>query len=57
VAVDGKLLGKTPKSVRVSPGVHTVVIAGESERRVMSVNVEPGASKSVSASFEEEEED
>ena len=51
VAVNGRPLGKTPKTVRVSPGIYTVVLASDEGRRVTTVDVEPGATKSVSAKF------
>ena len=51
VAVDGKVLGRAPRSIRVSSGVHTVVIAGAKGRRVQTVRVESGRPRRVAARF------
>lgn len=51
VVIDGRPLGPTPKSVRLGPGRHTVVLVGPSGRRVQVVDVPPGGSKSVGARF------
>jgi hypothetical protein len=49
VAVDGRPLGATPKSIRVAPGSHTVVFASGSRRKVQRVVVKPGATANVGA--------
>ena len=52
VALDGRLLGSTPKSVTVAPGSHTVVFVhpelGEKEQ---AVTLDPGQDKTVRATF------
>lgn len=51
IIVDGRPLGMTPKSVRVSAGAHTIVFAGPSGRKVRSVNVAGGGTSSIHAKF------
>lgn len=51
IVIDGRPLGMTPKSVRVSPGNHTIVFVAGTDRKVESVNVPPGATLSVGAKF------
>jgi hypothetical protein len=50
VIVNGRPIGQTPKAVRVSPGPQTVVFFHpEFGRKVMSANLAPGETKSLSA--------
>ena len=50
VIVNGRPLGQTPKAVRVSPGPQTVVFFHpQFGRKVMSANLAPGETKSLSA--------
>jgi hypothetical protein len=51
VVVDGRPLGKTPQTLRVSAGRHTVVFVGEKGRRVQAVEVAPGERKALAAKF------
>jgi hypothetical protein len=50
VVVDGRPIGAAPRTVRLKPGTHTVVIAAADGRReVRSVTVSPGGTHSVGA--------
>jgi hypothetical protein len=51
VVVDGKVLGRAPRSIRVSSGVHTVVVAGPKGRKVQTVRIDKGRTRKVSARF------
>ncbi len=51
VVVDGKPIGMSPKTVRVSAGSHTIVFIGAEGRQVRSVNVKGGGSTSVAVKF------
>lgn len=52
VALDGRPLGTTPKSVTVAPGSHTVVfIHPELGQKEKAVTLAPGQDKTVSATF------
>jgi serine/threonine-protein kinase len=53
VALDGRSLGQTPKSVRASPGDHTVVFAHpELGERSHAVTLAPGEDRTIRATFE-----
>ncbi len=54
VVIDGKPMGHTPiMGIRVGPGVHTVVFNHpELGRKVTSVSVNPGATKTVAVRFQ-----
>lgn len=51
VLLDGKPVGKTPTRVTVSAGVHSVVLIHGNERKRASINVDPGANKTIKATF------
>jgi serine/threonine-protein kinase len=52
VALDGRPLGSTPKSVTVAPGSHTVVFAHpELGQKEQAVTLGPGQDKTVNATF------
>lgn len=52
VVVDGRPLGKTPTSISVAPGPHTVMfIHPEQGRRVVSVTVKPGETAVAAVRF------
>ena len=51
VAIDGRPVGMTPKTVRLSPGVHRVALIGPQGRRSQTVNVTAGRTTSVAISF------
>jgi hypothetical protein len=52
VVLDGKPLGMTPQSVRVSPGAHSVLfVHPELGRKQRSANVEAGARRSIAVAF------
>jgi hypothetical protein len=51
VAVDGRVLGRAPRSIRVSSGVHTIVVAGAKGRRVQVVRIDKGRTRRVAARF------
>jgi hypothetical protein len=51
VLLDGKPVGRTPTQVNVSAGSHSVVLIHEETRKRATINVEPGANKTIKASF------
>ena len=51
VLLNGKPIGRTPKQVRVSPGKHSIVLMHNDERKRATITLEPGANKTVKASF------
>jgi eukaryotic-like serine/threonine-protein kinase len=53
VALDGRALGPTPKSVTVAPGSHTVVfVHPELGQKEQAVTLDPGQDKTVRATFQ-----
>ncbi len=51
VLLDGRPVGKTPTRINVSAGKHSIVLIHANGRKRASVNVEPGADKTIKASF------
>jgi len=52
VVLDGRPLGKAPRTVEIAPGPHTVVfVHPERGRMSVSVNVSPGRTTNASANF------
>src|SRR5690606_40042238 len=51
VLLDGKPIGRTPTQVNVSAGSHSVVLIHEETRKRATINVEPGANKTIKAAF------
>jgi hypothetical protein len=51
VLLDGRPVGKTPTRVRVSAGVHSLVLIHGSERKRASITVDSGANKTIKATF------
>ncbi len=51
VLLDGRPVGKTPTRINVSAGKHSIVLIHAKGRKRASVNVEPGADKTIKASF------
>jgi serine/threonine protein kinase len=53
VALDGRALGATPRSVSVAPGSHTVVfVHAELGEKAHTVTLAPGQEKTIRATFE-----
>ncbi len=51
ITIDGRPVGMTPKTVRLSPGIHRVALIGPEGRRSQTVNVTAGRTTSVAVSF------
>lgn len=51
ILLDGKPVGKTPKRLTVSAGKHSLVLIHPNGRKRASISVEPGANKTIKASF------